>query len=123
MMQRGVHMLNIIIKTIITFLTIYAICSIFSSIITNVFKSESSGKDVFVFIHVKNQEESIEYIVRCTVLNYLNHYGGRVVPYVVIVDKGSEDNTEVISKKLCEDYDFVYYTTEENYEKFRRDIN
>ena len=86
------------------------------------FEKEKSTKDVFVFIHVRNQEENIEYIIRCTIFNYLHTYGGRIVPYIVIVDKGSSDKTEIIARKLSKDYDFVYYATEDEYNQFKKDI-
>lgn len=114
-------MLMVVFKTIITFLVVYAIIEMATKIF-NFFKVKDK-KEIYIFVHVKNQESSIEFIIRTAIINYLSSYGGRVVPYIVIVDKGSDDRTEEISRKLCSDYDFLYYTTEENYEKFRRDIN
>ena len=114
-------MLMVVFETIITFLVEYAIIEMATKIF-NFFKVKDK-KEIYIFVHVKNQESSIEFIIRTAIINYLSSYGGRVVPYIVIVDKGSDDRTEEISRKLCSDYDFLYYTTEENYEKFRRDIN
>ena len=114
-------MLMVVFETIITFLVVYAIIEMATKIF-NFFKVKDK-KEIYIFVHVKNQESSIEFIIRTAIINYLSSYGGRVVPYIVIVDKGSDDRTEEISRKLCSDYDFLYYTTEENYEKFRRDIN
>lgn len=114
-------MFEILIKSFLTFLAIYGFIEFFSKIMTHIFK-DNEKKDVFVFIHVKDQEESIEYVVRCTVINYLQKYGGRLVPYIVIVDRGSSDKTAEIAVKLCEDYDFLFYTTSEQYEEFKRDL-
>lgn len=111
----------VICKTIVTFLVVYAVIEMGAKLL-NALKSKDT-KEIYIFVHVKNQESSIEFIIRTAIINYLSSYGGRLVPYIVIVDKGSDDRTEEISRKLCTDYDFVYYTTEENYEKFRRDIN
>lgn len=122
-MQRGVHMSSILLKTTITFLVVYAVIDIISGFLTYLFKNSSCKNDVFVFIHVKNQEKTIEYIVRSTIINYLNKYGGRIVPFIVIVDKGSIDQTEDISRKLCKDFEFVYYTTYDKYINFKDYMN
>lgn len=114
-------MFYILLKSLLTFLVIFGICRIASLIYDRVFK-EKESKEVFVFIHVKEQEETIEYIVRCTVINYLHRYGGRTVPYIVIVDHGSTDRTKEIAEKLCCDYDFLLFATSEQYEEFKKDM-
>ena len=119
--QRGVDMFDVFIKSVITFLVVYSIIDIFLKLL-KIFDVKNCTKEMFVFIHVKNQEESIEYIVRNTIFQYLNKFGGRQVPYVVIVDKGSEDKTSEIAKKLCDDYDFLYYTTIDKYLEFKNQI-
>ena len=113
----------VIYKTIITFLVVYAIMEMAGKLFRFLTKKEEQGNELFIFIHVKNQENFIEYIVRCTILNYLCSYGGRTVPYIVIVDKGSTDRTGEISEKLCRDYDFLYYTTEEEYLDFKKQFS
>lgn len=113
-------MSEIFFKTIVTFLVVYALCEMISSIVKFIL-DDDAGNEIFIFVHVRNQEENIEYIIRCTIFNYLHNYGGRQVPYIVIVDKGSTDKTEIISRKLADDYDFVYYATEEEYNKFKKD--
>ncbi len=113
----------VVYKTIITFLVVYALMEMAAKLFGFFTKEPKDGNELFIFIHVKNQENSIEYIVRCTILNYLCSYGGRTVPYIVIVDKGSTDRTGEISEKLCRDYDFLYYTTEEEYRDFKNHIS
>ena len=108
-------MSEIIYKTIVTFLVIFALIQLLSKLYSIIFSKDGGIKEIFVFIHVKNQQENIEYIVRCTIFNYLQNYGGRIVPYIVIVDKGSEDETANIARKLSNDYEFVFYATEEEY--------
>ena len=121
-MQRGVYMSDIIYKTVITFLVIFAIIKMLTRLYDIVFSKDTGIKEIYIFIHVKNQQENIEYIVRCTIFNYLHNYGGRRIPYIVIVDKGSEDETANIAKRLCRDYEFVFYATEEEYRKFKNDV-
>ncbi len=115
-------MFDILVKTIITFFVIYGAIELFSKAVRSFFCLDEQKKDIFVFIHVKNQENSLEYIVRCTIMNYLHRYGGRVVPYIIIVDKGSCDKTSEISEKICNDYEFVYYTTYDEYIEFKKQI-
>ncbi len=112
----------IIFKTVITFLVVFGLCEMISGIVKFFFDNGRKNKDIFVFIHVRNQEENIEYIIRCTIFNYLHNYGGRTVPYIVIVDRGSTDKTETVSRKLSRDYEFVYYATEEEYNQFKNDV-
>ena len=76
----------------------------------------SRGAEIF------RVEETIEYIVRCTIINYLHKYGGRTVPYIVIVDHGSTDKTKEIAQKLCDDYDFLFFTTSQQYEEFKKEM-
>ena len=111
----------IIFKTVITFLVVFGLCEMISGIVKFFFNNDRREREVFIFIHVRNQEENIEYIIRCTIFNYLQNYGGRTVPYIVIVDRGSSDDTETISRKLSNDYEFVYYATEEEYNQFKKD--
>jgi len=112
----------IILKTIVTFLVIYALIEMSLKIFNFFLGDDRDRKEMFIFIHVKNQENNLEYVVRCTIFNYLNSYGGRVVPYIVIVDKGSDDRTREIAEKLCMDYEFLYYTSEEEYNNFKKQI-
>lgn len=120
-MQRGVNMFYILLKSLFTLLTIFVISRLCRLAYGLVFK-EKESKEVFVFIHVKEQEETIEYIVRCTIINYLHKYGGRTVPYIVIVDHGSTDKTKEIAQKLCDDYDFLFFTTSQQYEEFKKEM-
>ena len=114
-------MFYILLKSFLTLLVIFGIFRICSLVYNRIFK-EKETKEVFVFIHVRQQEETIEYIVRCTVINYLQRYGGRIVPYIVIVDHGSTDRTREIAEKLCNDYEFLFFATSEQYEEFKKDM-
>ena len=114
-------MIDILLKSFVTLLVFVFVFKISIKII-HFFLEDKENKEIFLFIHVKNQENNIEYIIRTTIFNYLHQYGGRLVPYIVIVDKGSEDKTFEIAKKLCDDYDFVYYTTSDEFENFKKQI-
>ena len=116
-------MFDIIFKTLVTFLTIYALMDIFIRFVEHIFDSEPEiSKDMFVVIKVVNQEERLEGIVRSIIWKELNVENSGSVPNIVIVDMGSEDCTRLIGERLADDYSFIYYVTSEEYEKFKDDF-
>ncbi len=116
-------MSEVIFKTFATFFVIYGLIEMFSKLLKLIKERETSKKELYIFIHVRNQEHCMEYIIRTTIFNYFVKYGGRTVPNIVVVDKGSDDNTEQICRKLCEDYEFLYYTTEKEFIEFKNEIS
>ena len=94
----------------------------FTKIFGLIKEDKKEKKEIFIFIHVKNLEYSLEYIIRSTIFDYFMKYGGRTVPNIVVVDKGSVDRTEEICRKLCRDYEFLYYTTEKEYLDSKNEI-
>ena len=115
-------MMTVIFKTLVTFFVIYGMLEMFSKLMGFFKTSYDEKKEIFIFMSVRNKEESLEYIVRSTIFDYLENYGGRIVPYIVIVDKGSTDKTKDVCMKLSRDYEFVYYASEEEYIKFKNEI-
>lgn len=110
-------------QALVTVLVIYAILNIVNKFITFLFNPEPySQKDSFVVIKVKNQEQNIEKVVRGVIMHNLKITCGGYVPNILIVDTGSSDNTKEISEKLCQQYSFVFYTTEEEFEKIKKDF-
>ena len=113
-------MFSVFVKTIITFLVVYAVIDIVIRLInTTVFSTPHGDEDVFVILRVRNQEEQLEGIVRTIIWKNLNLTNGGYIPNIVIVDMGSDDCTRLIGERLSEDYSFIYYTTYEEYESFK----
>lgn len=112
-------MYEVLLKTIITFLVIYALIDIVSRIFNHFVKDKNHIGETFVVIKVKNQETNLEYIVRSVIWQFLNKNGGTKVPYILIVDLGSNDSTNVIAQKLSEDYEFIYCATEDKYNEMK----
>lgn len=107
-------------KSVITVLVIYAVITIFEKIITAIFVPEPYKKqNVFIVIKVKNQGKNIEGIVRSIIWKNLKMNQGGYIPNILIVDRGSKDDTRIISEKLSDDYSFVFYITEEQFEKMK----
>lgn len=107
-------------QAIITVLVIYAIINIIGKTIIAVFSPEPyNNKDAFVVIKVKNQEKNIEGIVRAVIWQNLKVCRGGYVPNILIVDSGSEDDTKAIAEMLCSQYSFIFYTTEDQFERMK----
>ncbi len=115
-------MAEIIMKTFITFLVIYALIDIAIRIIGNFHNDDNDKNDVFVVVRVKNQEENLEYIIRSLIFRLLSQSGGGKIPLILIVDSGSEDKTSEIGMRLSEDYHFIYYTTESKYNEMKKNL-
>lgn len=113
-------MSEIILKTLITFLIIYALIDIVTRVMQWITRSETHKSELFVVVKVKNQESNLEYIVRSIIWRFLNQNGGNRVPYILIVDMGSDDGTDEIAQKLCNDYEFIYYATEDRYNEMKK---
>lgn len=110
-------------QALVTVLVIYSILNILSKLVVMIFNPEPyAQKDVFVVIKVKNQEQNIERVVRSVILHNLKINCGGYVPNILIVDTGSSDRTKEVSEKLCSQYSFVFYTTEEEFEKTKKDF-
>ena len=110
----------ILFKAVVTVLVIYAVIDVLTKIFVSVFSPEPyNNKDVFIVVKVKNQEKNIEGIIRSLIWQNLKVSKGGYVPNVLIVDCGSEDDTRFISEKLCDQYSFIFYTTEENFVKMK----
>ena len=115
-------MLQVFFKTFVTFFLVYGIIEMFSKLFSVIREERKEKKEIFIFIHVKNLEHSLEYIIRSTIFDYFIKYGGRTVPNIIVVDKGSDDCTQEICKKLCRDYEFLYYATEKEYLDFKNEM-
>lgn len=113
-------MLNILIKSVVTVLVIYAVIDIVKNFIYHLVGMKSDkDENVFIAIKVKNNEEYLEGIVRRIIWQQLKLSNGGYIPTILIVDMGSTDQTQRIALKLCDDYDFIYYTTEAEYIKIK----
>lgn len=115
-------MSDVIIKTFVTFFVIYALADIFTRIFKHLFGKEHHKNEIFVIVRVKNQEENLEYIVRSVIWRFLSQSAGGKLPFILIVDMGSNDKTHEISQRLCNDYDFIYYTTEEKFNQMKNNL-
>lgn len=110
-------MVDIIIKTAVTFFAIYGFVCILKDIAAFFTSDRRYGDDVVVVIKVKDAAKSLEATVRLLMWRWLALTRGSHVPNILIVDLGSTDETSEIAKRLTVDYSFIQYTTKEIYDK------
>lgn len=110
----------ILFKAVVTVLVIYAVINIISKLVRTAFFPEPyNNRDSYIVIRVKNQEKNIEGIVRSVIWHNLKMNSGGYVPSIIIVDSGSDDTTKDVCEKLSEQYSFIFYTTDEDFEKMK----
>lgn len=113
-------MFNVLFKTVVTFLTVYALIDIVIKFINCRFCPKPyNNEDVFVVLRVCNQEEQLESVVRSIIWKNLTLTNGGFVPNIVIVDMGSVDCTRIIGERLSEDYTFIYYMSAEDFDSIK----
>ena len=108
--------MNIIIQSTICFLTIYGAIQIVLNIYDFLCKNQFKDDNIYIIITVKNQQDTIEGIIRAVVWRSLNNYYGGIVPTIFVIDMGSTDETLQILDKLCKDYEFIEVINKEEYE-------
>lgn len=109
-------MSDILLKTLITFFSIYG----FVEFVKEFFCYLSSNKaynDIVIVVKVKNAEDTLEATIRSLVWKSLAYTRGNHMPQILIVDLDSQDSTAEIAKRLCKDYSFIQYTTNDLYLK------
>ncbi|OQB14317.1 MAG: hypothetical protein BWY15_01172 [Firmicutes bacterium ADurb.Bin193] len=105
-------MMSVFFSAVVCFFAIFGVIQLAKNIYNEFIKSHN---DFFIVISVKNQQDYIEDIIRTTVWKSLNRLGGREVPQIYVVDFGSTDDTLLILKRICENYDFVTVMSREEY--------
>ena len=90
----------------------------------NAISNVNSNKqdDVYIIITVKNQQDTIEGIIRSVVWKSLNNAHGGLVPKILVVDMGSTDETPQILSRLHDEYSFIQVTDSEEYVKILEKI-
>ena len=110
-------MMDILLKTLITFFAIYGVTQFIKDVFFFSFRSKTGRYTIVV--KVMNAQDSLEAIIRMVVWKTIAITGGHYMPEILIVDMGSTDSTIEIAKRLCSDYSFIAYTTKEAYEKIK----
>ena len=110
-------MTDAIVKTLVTFFAVYGLMGFVREIIDFFFSPKRVYEDLVVVVKVLNSQDTLEATVRMILWKCLSHSHGSFTPNILIVDLGSSDDTPQIAKRLCNDYSFIEYTTNELYLK------
>lgn len=113
-------MWEIILKSLNIVLVVYALVTLVTRLFFWGTKKEYYKEDYFVILNIKNSQEHIEGIIRSIIWRSLSVSGGGLVPNILIVDKGTTEETLKIINNLMNEYGFIYYVTEENFEKMKK---
>lgn len=103
-------MLDFILSTCFWTLAIYGLFEIIKNIIYISTYTKFKSDGIYVIIAVKNQEEKIEGFLRSIIFKIL--YGREeYLKNIIVADLQSNDNTEIIAKKLQKDYEILKVTS------------
>ena len=108
---------NIFTDALFWFFAISGMFSILSDI-AGFFYSLAKGKtntEQCIVLTVKNNQDNIEALLRSIVWQNLHKNNGGSVPDIIVVDLGSDDDTQKILERICSDYNFVHVTDREGY--------
>lgn len=96
-----------IFQIIIWVLAIYGFIEIVMSLLNSYVLVNNNLDDMYIFIAVKNREESIESIVRTIVFKNIYYRNEELFSNIIIADMGSTDRTLDILRKLAREYEFL----------------
>lgn len=106
---------NIFLNALFWFLAVVGVISIVEGIVGWFLNRGNKNGDMYVVLTVKNQQETIEGLLRGIVWQNLHCENGGHVPQIVVIDLGSNDDTPNILKRIADDYKFVHITDKEGY--------
>ncbi len=106
--------MQILISAVICFFAVFGFIQLILRI-KDTFFSGNGADNYAIVVTVKNQQDSVEGIIRAVVWNCLHNLGGKTVPQIIAVDLGSDDDTYKILQRLSDEYDFIKVTNKEEY--------
>jgi hypothetical protein len=96
-----------ILPIIIWILAIYGLIEITIVIFNSISIKKSEINDMYILIAVKNQENSIEGIIRSIILKNIYYKKDELFNNIIVADMGSVDSTMNILLKLSQEYEFL----------------
>ena len=106
---------NIFLNALFWFFAVVGAISIAENIISWILNRGKKKNDMCVVLTVKNQQDTVEGLLRSIVWQNLHSDNGGNVPQIVVIDLGSNDDTPKILKRIAADYKFVHITDKEGY--------
>lgn len=106
---------NIFLNALFWFFSIVGVFSLISDFTGFLVSLGKEKNEPCIVLTVKNQQESVEGLIRSIVWQNLHAKNGGRVPKIIVVDLGSSDNTPDILNRIASDYDFIHVTDKEGY--------
>ena len=107
--------MNLFFDAAVWFFAIFGVIQLSKYLYESICQLFFNEEEPLIIITVKNQQESIEGILRSVVWKSLNKKRGRKVPNILVVDLGSTDETYIILEQLCKEYQFIAVTDKQGY--------
>ncbi len=108
--------MNLFVSAVICFFAVYGVIQLFFRFAAGMRPpGEIHVDNVYTVMAVRNQEETIEGMIRSAAWKSVARQGGRTINDIVVLDLGSEDETREILQKLEQEYDFVHVMSREDY--------
>lgn len=107
-----------ILQVIVWILAIYGFIEIVISVVNSIIFVKNNIKDAYILIIVKNQEDTIEGIIRSIIFKNIYNKNENVFDNIIVADMGSTDNTLNILKRLSEEYSFLKVISCDNSNEF-----
>jgi len=104
---------NVLLISLFWFLAVIGTISIIEAIVNWVVNCGKKSGDMYVMLTVKNQQDSVEGLLRSVVWQNLHRENGGNIPQIVVIDLGSVDDTPNILRRIADDYSFVHITDRE----------
>jgi len=98
---------TMLLQIVIWILAIYGLIEISINIFNGIAMVNNNIKDMYILIAVKNQEDTIEGIVRSIVFKNIYYKNEDMFNNILIADMGSTDDTINILRKLSKEYSFL----------------
>ena len=106
---------NILLISLFWFLTTVGAISLIENIVNWILSRGKKSSDMYVVLTVKNQQDTVEGLLRSVVWQNLHRENGGNIPQIVVIDLGSIDDTPNILKRIADDYKFVHITDRDGY--------
>lgn len=105
---------SIIFVAILFLALLVSFLIIFKKLTFNNYNIHKIIKPPYTVLTVKNNEDSIEGIMRF-IINEMRYQENNLIKELIVVDMGSCDNTISILQKFSQQYDFVHILSKEEY--------
>ncbi len=109
-------MLEIIIKSFCVVILIYAVITIITKFVC---ASKKHTKIYFTILRINANTKDVEFALRSIIWKSLSVSCGGIVPEILVVDNGANEETVKIVFNLAKDYQFIHYISEEDFNKLK----